>query len=217
LVTVVVWIYAILPSWTQPVPPIFVIVLLSGAVLSLVLAINAGSRGSRLWFLITPVPVVFFLSVLLNFEQPTEVRLVGTAENATFVLSGSGSLTEFVIFRPEYSTAAESPKDNKLALWRIEPADHESWGDPVWRIHSIRYGIVPKGYVQSVPLEGKPEPLQNSERPYALSVTTASAAGTGGYFTVENGRPQWAKNPPRGPCFTMDHGKYVRVSCDTPR
>lgn len=177
------------------------------------MAITAGSRGSRFWFLATPLPILFFLSVLLNFEQATEVKITGTADNAAFVLSGSGKLTEFVVFSPEYPTAAESPKDMKFALWRIEPADHEGWGDPVWQIHSIQYGVVPKGYVQSVPLEGKPDPLRNSVKPYVLSVTTANAAGTGGYFTVENGKPQWAKNPPIGPCFMMEHGKYKRVPC----
>jgi energy-coupling factor transporter transmembrane protein EcfT len=111
--------YPFLPSWTQPIPPIFVLILLAGAVVSLLMAITAGSRGSRLWFLATPLPILFFLSVLLNFEQATEVKITGTNDNAAFVLSGSGKLTEFVVFSPEYPTAAESPKDMKFALWRI--------------------------------------------------------------------------------------------------
>lgn len=207
-----VLLYSFLPSSVLPIPPVFLLIVLAGALLSLLSAIIAGLRGSRAWFLAVVPPIAFFF-ILLNFEQSTEVKITGTSDNVTFVLSGSGTLTEFIVFSPEYPTAAEKPNDAKLALWRIAPTDNEGWGEPVWRIHSIRYGIVPKGYVQSIPLQGQPEPLRESERPYYVSVTTASAAGTAGYFTVVGGKPEWAKNPPDGPCFTRRDSKDIRVPC----
>jgi hypothetical protein len=204
--------YSLLPSWFRPVPPVFVLLLLAGMVVSLLSAIVAGVRGSRFWFIAALLPIAFFL-MLLNFEQATELKITEKSGDTTFVLSGSGTLTGLVVFNPEYLTAAESPNDMKFALWCIQPADHESWGEPVWRLRSIRYGVVPQGHVQCAPLEGKPESLRDSRTPYLLSVTTASAPGTSGYFTVERGKAQLVRNPPDGPCFTMEHGKYKRAQC----
>jgi len=151
--------------------------------------------------------------MLLDFEQSTEVKFAGKSGDPIFVLSGSGTLTELIVFNAEYLTAAESPRDMRFALWCIQPADHEGWGEPVWRLQSIRYGVVPKGYVQCAPLKGRPDQLHDSQAPYLLSVTTASAPGTSGYFTVEKGQARWMKNPPQGPCFKMEHGTYKRAQC----
>lgn len=204
--------YFFLPSWFRPTPPFLVLLMAAGAFVSMISAIIAGVRGSRLWFVATLLPIVFFLS-LLNFEQATEVKIGAESGDTTFVLSGSGTLTDLMVYSPEYLAGAESPHDMRFALWCIQPADHESWGEPVWRLHSIRYGVVPQGYVQCAPLEGRPQPLHDSQTPYLLSVTTASAPGTSGYFTVEGGKAQWMRNPPEGPCFTMEHGKYKRAQC----
>ncbi|MCU1240311.1 MAG: hypothetical protein JWO71_1037 [Candidatus Acidoferrum typicum] len=212
LVMAALVLYSLLPSWFRPVPPLFVLFLLAGLIVSLISAIIAGVRSSRLWLIATLLPIAFFL-MLLNFEQSTEVKISEKSGDTTFVLSGSGTLTDFVVFSPEYLTSAQTPNDMRFALWCIQPADHQGWGEPVWRIRSIRYGIVPEGYIQCAPLEGKPEPLRDSRVPYLLSVTTASAPGTAGYFTVEGGRAQWAKNQPDGPCFTMENGKYKRAQC----
>src|SRR5579864_3309978 len=75
--------YSLLPSWARPVPPVFVLILLVGVALSLLSAIVAGLRGSRFWFLATPLPIMFFM-MLLNFEQSTEVTLKGDSERTTF-------------------------------------------------------------------------------------------------------------------------------------
>ena len=204
--------YSMLPTWFRPVTPFFVLILLVGAFVSLLSAVVAGVRGSRLWFVATLLPIAFFL-MLLNFEQVTEIKITNVSGTPTFVLSGSGTLTDFVVFNPEYLVAAERPNDMKFALWCIQPADHLSWGQPVWRLRSIQYGVVPQGYVQCAPLEGKPESLRDSQTPYFVSVTTASAPGTAEYFTVEGGKARSMSNPPDGPCFTMDQGKYKRVQC----
>jgi hypothetical protein len=201
-----------LPTWFRPIPPLFVVTLLVGAVVSLVCAIVAGVRGSRLWFAAALLPIAFFL-MLLNFEQATEVRLRNDFGTPTFVLSGSGKLSEFVVFSPEYLSVAESPNDMKFALWCVKPADHQRWGEPLWRLRTIRYGFLPEGYIQCAPLEGKPEPLRDSQAPYFLNITTANAPGASGYFSVESGMAHWLTNPPNGPCFSMDHGQYKRVDC----
>jgi hypothetical protein len=211
-ITAALLLYSLLPSWFRPVPPLFLLSLLIGVVVSLLSAVIAGIRGSRLWFAATLLPIMFFL-MLLNFEQKTEVRLTGKSGDPVFALSGSGTLTDFVVFSPEYLAAAESPHDMRFALWCIQWADHEGWGEPVWKLGSIRYGVVPQGYVQCAPLKGKPERLRDSRTPYLLSVTTASAPGASGYFVVEEGKARWMKNPPDGPCFTMERGTYKRAQC----
>jgi len=212
LVMAALLLYSLLPSWFRPVPPLFLLLLLIGIVVSLLSAVIAGFKSSRLWFAATLPPIMFFL-MLLNFEQNTEVRLAGKSSEPVFALSGSGTLTDLVVFSPEYLAEAESPHDMRFALWCIQWADHEGWGEPVWKLGSIRYGVVPKGYVQCAPLEGKPEALRNSRTPYFLSATTASAPGVSGYFTVEDGKAQWLKNQPNGPCFAMEHGTYKRAEC----
>jgi len=204
--------YYLLPTWFRPIPPLFLLTLLFGVVVSLLSAIIAALKGSRLWFLATLLPIAFFF-MLLNFEQSTEVKLAGESGRPIFALSGSGTLTQFVVFSPEYLTTAESPQDMRFALWCIQPVDLEGWGEPVWKLKSIPYGVVPQGYIQCAPLEGRPEPLRDSQAPYLLSVTTATAPGASEYFTVEAGKARWMKNPPEGPCFKMEQGTYKRAQC----
>jgi len=204
--------YCFLPDSMLPIPPVFILIVWIGALASAVIAIVAGFISSRAWFLFVLFPVGFFL-MTLNFEQSTEIKLRGDSKGAELVLSGSGKLVELVVFSPQYATGAQTINDPKFVLWSIHPSEPMSWGEPVWVLRSIRYGIVPKGYTQSIPENGHAAPLTDSEKPYFLSVTTANAPGTAGYFTVADGTPEWANNPPDGPCFTRQNNKDVRVPC----
>ena len=207
-----VLVYCFLPYSVRPTPPVFILIVWAGALASAVLAIVAGCRSSWAWFLFLFLPVGFFF-MTLNFEQPTEVKLRSGANGTEFVLSGSGKLTKLMVFSPEYAKAAQTINDPKFALWSIHPTEPMSWGEPVWILRSIRYGGVPKGYTQSIPENGGPARLVDSEKPYLLSIETANAPGTAGYFTVADGKAQWAKDPPEGPCFTTQNNKWVRVPC----
>ena len=207
-----VLVYCFLPYSVRPTPPAFILIVWAGALASAVLAIFAGCRSSPAWFLFVFLPVGFFL-VTLTFEQPTQVKLKSGPNGTDFLLSGSGKLTELIVFSPEYASAAQTVNDPKSVLWSIHPTEPTSSDEPIWILRSIRYGVVPKGYTQSIPESGRPAPLVDSEKPYLLSVETLNAVGTTGYFTVSDGKPEWAKSPPEGPCFTTQNNKWVRVPC----
>ncbi|PYV47356.1 MAG: hypothetical protein DMG94_06465 [Acidobacteria bacterium] len=202
--------YCFLPYSVRPSPPVFILIIWIGALTSAVLAIVAGCRSSLWWFLFVLLPVAF-LFITLNFEQPTQVKLKSGANGTEFLLSGSGKLSELTVFSPEYATAGQTVDDPKFALWSIHPTGPTSSGEPVWVLRSIRYGVVPKGYAQSIPENGQPAPLVDSEKPYLLSIETHNAPGIASYFTVVAGKPAWAKNPPEGRCFTTQNNKWVKV------
>lgn len=85
LVMAALLIYSMLPTWFRPITPIFVRILIGGASVSLLTAVVAGVRGSRLWFLATLLPIAFFL-MLLNFEQATEIKITSVSGVPTFTL-----------------------------------------------------------------------------------------------------------------------------------
>src|SRR5205814_10267038 len=65
-----VLVYCFLPYSVRPTPPVFLLIVWTGALASAVLAIVAGCRSSRAWLLFVPFPIAFFL-MTLNFEQST--------------------------------------------------------------------------------------------------------------------------------------------------
>ncbi|MGH9930843.1 MAG: hypothetical protein ACREA9_16655 [Pyrinomonadaceae bacterium] len=112
--------------------------------------------------------------VLLLFfsacERSTVVKVTG-GNQPVFLLSGSGRLGEVIISKP----AEEQTKnllDDRDALWRITAINMP--GLPVEELHSVTYGVVPKGYRQSVPVNGPPPPLQDNKR-YGYLFVTADA------------------------------------------
>ena len=60
LMMAAVLLYSFLPSSVLPIPPVFLLIVLAGALLSLLSAIIAGLRGSRAWFLAVVPPIAFF-------------------------------------------------------------------------------------------------------------------------------------------------------------
>jgi hypothetical protein len=123
--------------------------------------------------------------LLLSFsgcERRTRVRLEG-GNPPTFVLSGSGVLGGFVIYRPEAERVGSLDDKNNIA-WEIEAKQMP--GELVERLGSITYGAVPNGYRQVIPGSGEPPLLKPAKR-YRYWVVTGNAPGVIGHFEVRDG------------------------------
>ena len=94
-------------------------------------------------------------------ERGTKVKLEN--ENPPiFVLSGSGKLSDLVIHGPKQR---DIPGDRAFALWEITAIGGHNRAESVESIGSIKYGVVPKNYLQVYPENGSPPPsLVEGER-----------------------------------------------------
>jgi len=87
-------------------------------------------------------------------EYSTKIKLEG-GETPTFVLSGSGLLSDFIVYGPR-----QRPGEGGRAftVWEIQPVKGTSEGELLKKIGSIKYGVVPKGYKQIYPEDGSMPP-----------------------------------------------------------
>jgi hypothetical protein len=107
-------------------------------------------------------------------NRETEVAM--EAKPLRFVLSGSGALSLMTISAP-----------HEQKVWRIEAEN--LWGRHVEELHSVTYGVVPIGYKQTVPAEGKaPPPLTAGVR-YSYFCMTEEAPSATGEFEMVNDVP----------------------------
>lgn len=117
-------------------------------------------------------------------ERPTKVKLEG-GNPPTFVLSGSGELSDLVIHGPKQR---DIPGDRAFALWEIEPKGGDQNAEAVESLGSIKYGVVPKNYVQVFPTNGEtPPPLIEGER-YGYWFQTINAPHARAYFEIRGGK-----------------------------
>jgi hypothetical protein len=131
--------------------------------------------------------VVPFLPIILFFascERRTEVTITG-GNPPTFLINGSGELGEVIITKP-VSEQTKNFLDKENVLWQIT-AVHMP-GEPVEVVRSVTYGIVPKSYKQSIPENGSPPPLLETEKRYGFLFVTADAPLGAGYFEIRNGK-----------------------------
>lgn len=116
-------------------------------------------------------------------ERKTEVQLQGGNPPA-FNLSGSGNLVALSIgIQSQDKSLVPSKRITKI--WEIVPTRND--GKPVESIGEITYGIVPDGYRQTIPTEGRPPSLTeaNYYRYYFETINAPHATGT---FEIKNGR-----------------------------
>ena len=175
--------------------------------ISLMLIVTAGLCNSRWWLAATPVPLLLLLMVP-QYEKPTKITLKGdTNSGVSFGLSGTFTLVSFGIYR--HSPEMERPNDPRFMVWLIEAADRKNGGETAWKLDTIKYGVVPPGYVQVFPAQGlPPSPLELGK------IYHVHADGFfGKFFEIVNGKPQWVRNPPQQPCFTKQQDKWVRAPC----
>ncbi len=133
--------------------------------------------------------------VTLSCERRTKVSLRGDSR-PIFELSGSGRLGEVIIFGPEQERIARSdPFDTTYALWDLKPEKEGEAGAAFLEdLHSITYGVVPRGYVQVKPKSGLPQPLTPGNR-YRYWFVTVNAPSASGYFELIDEKPVAVDGP----------------------
>jgi hypothetical protein len=82
---------------------------------------------------------------------------------------------------------------------------------PIKDIGQVTYGVVPQGYMQSVPSDGSAPPpiLQGTQ--YFFDCVTVNAPGTRGSFQLIDGKV--VPSQINLPCLTARNGKEVTVPC----
>ncbi|MGH9873046.1 MAG: hypothetical protein ACRD9S_11360 [Pyrinomonadaceae bacterium] len=135
------------------------------------------------------------LAVMTGCEARTVVRLEG-GNPPSFVLTGSGRLSEVVIYSPEQERIAGSDAfDDTYALWHIRAEREGPQGAAlVEEVHSITYGVVPRGYEQIKPESGPPPGLNPGNR-YRFWFVTVNAPHAAGYFEIRDGKGITVKGP----------------------
>jgi hypothetical protein len=139
---------------------------------------------------------LLLLSVFVtSCERRTLVKLEG-GNPPSFVLAGSGRLDEVFIFAPEQERMASSdPFDDRYGIWNLQPeGEGENAKAFVEDLHSITYGVVPRGYKQVKPKAGAPPPLIPGKR-YKYWFVTVNAPWGAGYFEMRDGKAVAVEGP----------------------
>ena len=121
--------------------------------------------------------------IMIGCEENTRIRIDG--ENPpTFRFTGSGQ----VYFMRVIKEPSE-PKDwekNEGGIWQLNLSE-ETKKKSVSNYPAIKYGQTPVGFIQVVPKDGVPPPLEEGKT-YFLFTPTIGANGDGIKFTIKNGR-----------------------------
>jgi hypothetical protein len=121
--------------------------------------------------------------IMIGCEEDTRIRIDG--ENPpTFRFTGSGQ----VYFMRVIKEPSE-PKDwekNEGGIWQLNLSE-ETKKTSVSNYPAIKYGQTPVGFIQVVPKDGLPPPLEEGKT-YFLFTPTIGANGDGIKFTIKNGR-----------------------------
>lgn len=193
--------------WFLPYSPhIFLLGVVGLQVMSLLLIIIAGFLSSRWWFVALVIPLCL-IGMVPEYEQATEVGLKGAgSDDIGFKLSGTSTVGALSVNR--YSAEIQEPNDPRFAMWRIEAADPRTLKQ-AWVLNTVRYGVVPVGYVQVFPPHGVPPPPLEPGKTYRLNAD----GFRGRYFEIVGDKPRWVRTPPEAPCFTKVGTKWVRIPC----
>ena len=107
----------------------------------------------------------------------------------TFLITGNGILTSIRVRGPDRQRDAAG--EAQYLYWVIDLKDYDG-SQVAGRLGSVRYGEIPKGYVQRYPEKGEAPPLVENEH-YYVRLVTSDAPNDDGYFTIRNGRVKFAK------------------------
>lgn len=192
--------------WFLPYSPhVMLFCVLGLQVTSLLLIISAGFLSSRWWFVGLVIPLCI-IGMVPEYEQATEIALKGTcSDGIAFKLSGTFDIRGLYLSR--YSAEIQEPNDPRFTVWQIEAADPAT-SKAAWELSTIKYGVVPVGYVQVFPAPGAhPSPLEPGK------IYRLNADGfRGRYFAIVGDKPRWVETPPDAPCFKLET-KWVRTPC----
>lgn len=131
---------------------------------------------SRIGFLVA----LLFSSFLIACERDLSIQ-VDNQNPPTFRLTGSGRLVFFVVFEvhPDRPSVPEDP-----ALWEIKPIGEKIRTS---ELPPITYGLVPSGFVQTIPTSGTPQALKENQT-YQAGGPADDANGGSIRFRIENGK-----------------------------
>ena len=159
------------------------------------------------------------LTIGCDLERPTQVRLEG-GTSPVFHLSGSGNVTDFSVYivSPsdfKFGRTVDFPSFESFftqpAVWRIETRAGMFRAPAIQDIGQLTYGIVPKGYTQSIPSDGSAPPPILQGKQYFFDCNTVNAPGTRGSFQLIDGKV--VPSQINLPCMTLRNGKEVTVPC----
>ena len=146
--------------------------------------------------------------LLSSCEPATRAKIEGGNPPVFSIWSGTGKLWMISII--EYigdKSLKPSQRDHKL--WRIDADGTESAQYPS-TIGKITYGIVPRGYHQSVPSAGAPPPLTPGKY-YSYWIASENGMPARGDFEIRNGSALAATI--QRPCYREESGKEIELPC----
>jgi hypothetical protein len=109
------------------------------------------------------IGVIFSFSLFsegCKVEIDTKIMLDGKNNPPKFKMSGTGTTPIFMVGGP-YPSKNDSSAE--LRLWEIT-TDQSLASTPIWRLDHITYGALPTGFIQNLPKEGQPKPLEVGKR-----------------------------------------------------
>jgi hypothetical protein len=154
------------------------------------------------------IAIATFLPLVGCGERPTMAEI---GQGPSFLLRGSGRLASFRIYGPQPDRKIATPFDEKSLVWRVQPSEGYFDGTPVARL-ALEYGIVPRGYVQSVPPNGTAIALP-SGRVYYFFAETTNAPPAEGFFYLDGNAPVQISVP--GLCQSGFVGDVKPLKCGT--
>lgn len=81
----------------------------------------------------------------------------------------------------------ESKRNEKNAIWLIAPdREHEK----NWPL-DIVYGVVPDGFIQSIPKDGEPPPTLEPYKKYTYHFVRGFGGGGGGFIIRDGKASKW--------------------------
>jgi len=127
--------------------------------------------------------------------NPPLIKFKGTGALAQLYVSGPFTLEqlkgEYKITRGKGSITAEQGKEldkiyggKRYKLWQLDPDSSRNLNVSTL---SITYGMVPEGWKQVYPDNGKPEPLIDGKF-YKVAAPSSNANFEHGYFTIKNNK-----------------------------
>ena len=127
--------------------------------------------------------LLLFFVVNMGCDEPNVVIKIDNQVPPGFKFEGRGAIPFLVV----HELQAPNPEDMSGAtvIWDIRPNDLAHATIPVG---PIKYGVLPDGFVQKVPLEGLPPALQEGK---FYQVGGPPIEMPNGYlrFTIQNGKP----------------------------
>jgi hypothetical protein len=104
------------------------------------------------------------------------VTVTNDGNPPTFKLDGSGRLVFFGVYEPNRDK--DGPKH-----WEIRPVDENL----ISALPEISYGVVPGGFIQTIPATGAPPPIEEGKF-YQAGGPAFDADGGWMEFTIQNGK-----------------------------